>query len=109
MKTSLKVLLTRLKGHQTTFDNIYQFMKDWTEAVNLTEVKVRLERLDRLWDRINDCREEVESHEEFTAETLTGFQDRVTFENRYFELKSFLMDTIRENSDDSVLNTERIR
>ncbi|XP_062704364.1 uncharacterized protein LOC134286719 [Aedes albopictus] len=67
-KTSLKVLQSRLRGLQTSFDNMCKFMDDYTEDTKLTEVKVRLEKLDILWDRINQSTEEIEAHEDSTAE-----------------------------------------
>ncbi|XP_062700062.1 uncharacterized protein LOC134284797 [Aedes albopictus] len=103
-KTSLKVLQSRLRGLQTSFDNMCKFMDDYTEDTKLTEVKVRLEKLDILWDRINQSTEEIEAHEDSTAEEESFVKDRVDFENRFYQLKSFLLDTIRENSDETVLN-----
>lgn len=103
-KTSLKMLQARLRGLQTSFDNMFSFMEDYTDDTRVTEVKVRLDRLDALWDRINENIEEVESHEESTSEPESFVKVRIDFENRFYQLKSFLLDKIRENSDETVLN-----
>lgn len=84
-KTSLKMLQARLRGLQTSFDNMFSFMEDYTDDTRVTEVKVRLDRLDALWDRINENIEEVESHEESTSEPESFVKVRIDFENRFYQ------------------------
>ncbi|XP_062533726.1 uncharacterized protein LOC134202744 [Armigeres subalbatus] len=91
-KTSLKMLQTRQRGLQTSFNNMLKFMEAYTDETNITEVKVRLDQLDQLWDRMNENIEEVEAHEESTADPDSFAKVRIDFENRFYNLKSFLLD-----------------
>lgn len=101
---SLKSLQTKLRGLQTSFSNLYRFMEQYRDDTKTTEVNVRLEQLDRLWDKINEAIDDVESHDETTAEADSFVKDRVDFENRFYELKSFLVSKMHEESDQSTLN-----
>lgn len=56
--------------------------------------------MDAVWDRINKNIEEVES----TSEPVSFLKYRIDFENRFYQLKSFLLDKIRVNSDETVLS-----
>lgn len=79
---SLKGLLAKLKGLQTSFNNIVEFVDNYNGGSTANQVAVRLERLDDLWERIGDTICDVESHENFTGEE-SFLKERSEFENRY--------------------------
>ncbi|XP_058457048.1 uncharacterized protein LOC131434397 [Malaya genurostris] len=100
----LKALQTKLRGLQTSFNNMYQFMQLCRTDTKLVEVNVRLEQLDPMWDKMIEALDELESHEETPDNTEDFVKDRIDFENRFYELKSFLVDKIKEDGDTSALN-----
>ncbi|XP_055522497.1 uncharacterized protein LOC129716687 [Wyeomyia smithii] len=100
----LKSLQTKLRGLQTSFGNMYRFMEQHRDDTNLAEVDVRLEQLDRMWDRMNEAINDVESHEESIADTDSFVKDRIDFENRFYELKTFLIGKQKEDCDQTILN-----
>ncbi|XP_058811177.1 uncharacterized protein LOC131676067 [Topomyia yanbarensis] len=100
----LKSLQTKLRGLQTSFNNMYRFMQQYRVDTKAVEVNVRLEQLDRLWDKMNEAIDDVESHDEAPDDTEGFVKDRIDFENRFYELKSFLVDKIKEECDTSALN-----
>ncbi|XP_053685891.1 uncharacterized protein LOC128735430 [Sabethes cyaneus] len=76
----------------------------YREDTKSTEVNVRLEQLDRLWDKMNEAIDDVESHEESIEEADSFVKNRIDFENRFYELKAFLVGKQREDCDQTVLN-----
>ena len=102
--SSLKLLQTKLRGLQTSFSNMYRFMEQYHDDTKAAEVNVRLEQLDRLWDKMNEAIDDVESHEDTTADADSFVKDRVDFENRFYELKSFLVGKVHEDSDQSAFS-----
>ncbi|XP_053687053.1 uncharacterized protein LOC128736588 [Sabethes cyaneus] len=101
---SLKSLQTKLRGLQTSFDNMCRFMEQYRDDTRSAEVNVRLEQLDRLWDKMNEAIDDVESHEESIEEADSFVKNRIDFENRFYELKAFLVGKQREDCDQTVLN-----
>ncbi|XP_055604615.1 uncharacterized protein LOC129752854 [Uranotaenia lowii] len=100
----LKELQVKLRGLHISFDNLYDFMQQYRPDTKCAEVKVRLEQLNRMWDRMNEAIDEVEAHEDTTTDEDTYAKQRVRFENQYYELKSFLLDRIKDDQDQVVLN-----
>lgn len=98
-KPTLKVLQTRLRGLQTSFTNMLKFIEEYHEGTAISEVNVRLDRLNQLWDKMNETMEDVESHEENTVEPDAFVKDRIAFENGFYRLKSFLLEKVRDSSD----------
>ncbi|XP_055527284.1 uncharacterized protein LOC129719894 [Wyeomyia smithii] len=64
-----------------------------------SQVTVRLERLDDLWEKIGDVINEIESHEEYEAEEDSLTKERIIFEDRYYEMKASLIDRIKERRE----------
>ncbi|XP_053698496.1 uncharacterized protein LOC128745446 [Sabethes cyaneus] len=91
---SLRTLQVRLRGLKTTFNNLYVFMEKFTPDTKQSELAVRLNKLDSLWDNINEAFNEIESHEESPDDPEAFVKDRIEFENRFYTLKSFLQDKI---------------
>ena len=101
--TSLKTLQTKLKGLHTSFKNIQEFVTNYPEDSTHSQITVRLERLEELWEKIGEVVYEVESHEEFALEGDSFTNERLEFENSYFNIKSFLIDKSREVQNPLVL------
>ncbi|XP_053686296.1 uncharacterized protein LOC128735836 [Sabethes cyaneus] len=100
---SLKSLQTKLKGLHASFRNIAEFVSNYPQDTTASQIAVRLERLTDLWDKITEITYEVESHEDFIVEEDAFAKERLEFENRYFDIKSFLIDKARELQDPPVL------
>ncbi|XP_058827011.1 uncharacterized protein LOC131686992 [Topomyia yanbarensis] len=95
---SLKALLTKFKGQQTSFNNISKFVENFPEGTTASQITVRLERLDDLWEKISESIYEVEAHEDFTDSDVY-LKERTDFENRYYDIKSFLLDKAKDLQD----------
>ncbi|XP_055585003.1 uncharacterized protein LOC129737864 [Uranotaenia lowii] len=67
----LKELQVKLRGLHVSFDNLYDFMQQYRPDTKCAEVKVRLEQLDRMWDRMTEAIDEVEAHEDTTTDEDT--------------------------------------
>ena len=89
---ALRSLTTRLKGLQTSFDAIHRFVEEFNEEKTASKVLVRLDRLDKLWEQINDTVNELLSHDDFTTDPQTVMDERTVYEIRFYDDKSFLMD-----------------
>ncbi|XP_058827050.1 uncharacterized protein LOC131687034 [Topomyia yanbarensis] len=100
---SLRALHTKLKGLQTSLNNIVKFVQCCDENTTASQVSVRLERLDELWEKIGETIYEIESHDDFEAGEEAFSKERVNFEDRYYDVKSALMDKARELQDAPVL------
>ncbi|XP_058840907.1 uncharacterized protein LOC131696380 [Topomyia yanbarensis] len=96
---SLKQLTTRLKDTQASLLDIWNFIEDFKEDSTVSQVNVRLEKLDELWEKFSETLVEIKSHDDFTAEEEAYGKERREFNNRYYEAKSFLMDKVKEREE----------
>ncbi|XP_058827841.1 uncharacterized protein LOC131687764 [Topomyia yanbarensis] len=78
---SLKTLTTRLKGVQSSFNDIWQF----------------------LWERFGDILVEIKCHDDFPADGDGYEKERKEFSDYYYRAKSFLVDRVKERQEHSVL------
>ncbi|XP_055528072.1 uncharacterized protein LOC129720607 [Wyeomyia smithii] len=99
---SLKSLQAKLKGLHASFNNIVDFVSNYPEDVTASQLSVRLEHLAELWEKIGELVAEVESHEDFVVEDDAFAKERLDFENRYFHVKSSLLDKTKELQDPPV-------
>ncbi|XP_055590154.1 uncharacterized protein LOC129742298 [Uranotaenia lowii] len=99
---SLKVLQTKLKGLQTSFNNIEHYVQNFPESVSVHQILVRLEKLEELWDKVSETSCEIESHDEFLSDVEVFTKERSDFENRFFEVKAFLIERQREQFNSTV-------
>ncbi|XP_053686628.1 uncharacterized protein LOC128736171 [Sabethes cyaneus] len=100
---SLKSLQTKLRGLQTSLSNISKFVQTVDETTTASQAVVRLDRLDELWEKTGDVMNEIETHEDYEAEADSLTKDRIAFEDRYYEMKAFLVDKIKELQDPGTL------
>ncbi|XP_053686351.1 uncharacterized protein LOC128735898 [Sabethes cyaneus] len=89
---SIKTITNRLKALQASFDTIHKFVEGFNEEHGASDVLVRLERIDSLWEQINDTVNELMSHDEFGTDFAAVMEERSLYENRYYDSKSFLID-----------------
>ncbi|XP_055633101.1 uncharacterized protein LOC129773512 [Toxorhynchites rutilus septentrionalis] len=101
---SMKSLQVKHNGLQASFSNLVSFMNEYPEGTTANQIAVRLERLDDLWEKTNDIYYEIECHEDFSPDEEVYVKERSVFENRYYDVKSFLLDKARELEDTGNLN-----
>ncbi|XP_055527341.1 uncharacterized protein LOC129719959 [Wyeomyia smithii] len=104
---TLKTLQMKLKRLQTSFNNMYRFMEEWSENTKISEFSVRHDRLEPLWDEMNDAIDEFASHEENT-DAESAVKERMDFENRFFELKALLIDRLKDVPEAAALNQSQL-
>ncbi|XP_062558135.1 uncharacterized protein LOC134223013 [Armigeres subalbatus] len=90
--SSLKQLKVQLEDLRSSFDDISGFIQKFSDATTATQVDVRLERIDDLWERFSENLVELRSHEEFEDEENQLGKLRKQMSDRYYEAKTFLLD-----------------
>ena len=93
---SMRALTARLKQIQLAFNDIHRFTQAFTEANTTTEVEVRMGKLDELYEGYSQTMVELCSHEDYNPEKTSLEKERMEFSDRFFEIKSFLTDKIKE-------------
>ncbi|XP_062703569.1 uncharacterized protein LOC134286024 [Aedes albopictus] len=94
---SMRALTARLKEIQLNFNDIYRFTQAFSDANSVTEVEIRLGKLDELWEGYSETMVEIFAHEDYNPEKASLEKERVEFSDQYYEVKSFLMDKIKEH------------
>ncbi|XP_055604946.1 uncharacterized protein LOC129753177 [Uranotaenia lowii] len=103
--SSLKTLRVKLSETITDFEDIRKFISIIGETTTCSQVKVRLERLDDLWERFSDTIIEVKTHEDFVAEDFNFSKERQDVSDLYYEAKAVLMDKLKELQEPFVDST----
>lgn len=94
--TSLRHLITRLKEIQSSLLDISKFVEDFKESTKLSQIEVRLGKLDELWEKFGETLIDIKSHDDFDEENGSYDKERREFNELYYEAKSFLMDQVRD-------------
>ncbi|XP_055629519.1 uncharacterized protein LOC129770600 [Toxorhynchites rutilus septentrionalis] len=89
---SLKLLIARLNDVQASFNDIWRFVEYYEENATVTDVDIRLEKVDELWEKFCDTLVEIRAHEDYLADEESYDKDRQEFSDRYYRAKSFLVD-----------------
>ncbi|XP_055621948.1 uncharacterized protein LOC129765568 [Toxorhynchites rutilus septentrionalis] len=89
---SLKLLIARLNDVQASFNDIWRFVEDYEETSTVTDVDIRLEKIDELWEKFCDTLVEIRAHEDYLADEESYDKERQEFSDRYYRAKSFLVD-----------------
>ncbi|XP_055622863.1 uncharacterized protein LOC129766365 [Toxorhynchites rutilus septentrionalis] len=89
---SLKLLIVRLNDVQASFNDIWRFVEDYEETSTVTDVDIRLEKIDELWEKFCDTLVEIRAHEDYLADEESYDKERQEFSDRYYRAKSFLVD-----------------
>ncbi|XP_055526989.1 uncharacterized protein LOC129719622 [Wyeomyia smithii] len=102
---ALKTLQAKLKSFLTMFKDIGEFAQAFSVETTASQVTVRLEKLEELWEKVNDVILEIEIHEDYTAEDEAYIQQRSEFGNKYYAVKSALLDKVKELEEHPAMNT----
>ncbi|XP_055634173.1 uncharacterized protein LOC129774458 [Toxorhynchites rutilus septentrionalis] len=89
---SLKLLIARLNDVQASINDIWRFVEDYEETSTVTDVDIRLEKIDELWEKFCDTLVEIRAHEDYLADEESYDKERQEFSDRYYRAKSFLVD-----------------
>ncbi|XP_055604975.1 uncharacterized protein LOC129753201 [Uranotaenia lowii] len=105
----LRNLQTKVKALMEMFKSITIFASTLGEVTSAQQIQVRLEKLDDLWDRINDALIEVEMHEEYSSKEATCSNIRQDFTTKYYNAKASMLERIKElEGGASVLHSTRM-
>ncbi|XP_062699574.1 uncharacterized protein LOC134284609 [Aedes albopictus] len=100
---SLRQLQMQLEDVTLSFDDIASFIQKFNDQTTASQVEVRLEKIDTLWEKFSDALVELKSHEDFEDEEKCFEKLRVKISERYYEGKSFLKDKVKELHEPSDL------
>ncbi|XP_055522818.1 uncharacterized protein LOC129716998 [Wyeomyia smithii] len=102
---ALKTLQAKLKSFLTMFKDIGEFAQAFSVETTASQVTVRLEKLEELWEKVNDVILEIEIHEDYMAEDEAYIQQRSELGNKYYAVKSALLDKVKELEEHPAINT----
>lgn len=94
--STLRQLRVQLEDVTASFDDIRSFIQGFNNQTTVSQIEVRLERIDSLWERFSEALVELKSHEDFEDEENHYDRLRRDISERYYEDKSFLKDKARE-------------
>ncbi|XP_055525514.1 uncharacterized protein LOC129730836 [Wyeomyia smithii] len=95
---SLKGWITKLKEIQSSFNDIWEFVEQFPDGSTITEIEVRLQKLEELWEKFGETLVEIKSHDDFPPESGDAYdKERREFSNRYYRAKPFLLERIKEH------------
>lgn len=109
---SYMVLTAKLSDVQQTFNDIWSYVDDLPEDATISQMTVRLERLDDLWEKFSEYLIEIKTHAVHDSEKNPYTKDRKDISDRYYHANALLVDTIKLkqepvelNASDRFLNT----
>ncbi|XP_058828114.1 uncharacterized protein LOC131688007 [Topomyia yanbarensis] len=100
---SMRALTARLKEIQLSFSDIWRFVQSFKESNTVTDIEVRLGKLEELWESFSDTFVEILSHDDYNVEGSAYEKERMEFSDNYYEVKTFLMDKVKELQEPQVL------
>ncbi|XP_062714463.1 uncharacterized protein LOC134291126 [Aedes albopictus] len=95
-KPALKLLMVQLKNIQTSMDDIRRFVEADQPTATVSQVKIRMDSLDEMWERYAEVLVDIQGHDDFEAKDETIDKTRLAYSDSYYHCKAFLMDKIRE-------------
>ncbi|XP_062558128.1 uncharacterized protein LOC134223005 [Armigeres subalbatus] len=101
---AMKTLKTTLRSLLNMFQDICGFAENLSEVTSASQVTVRLEKLDELWEKVNEMILEIETHDDYDEKEDDCFKQRSAFGSKYYDLKSLLLDKVKEFEEPAVLN-----
>ncbi|XP_055591260.1 uncharacterized protein LOC129743299 [Uranotaenia lowii] len=105
----LRNLQTKVKALMEMFKSITTFASTLGEVTSVQQINVRMEKLDELWDRMNDTLMDVEMHEEYSSKENTCSNIRQDFTSKYYNAKASMLERIKQlEASTSVLHSTRI-
>ncbi|XP_062713421.1 uncharacterized protein LOC134290323 [Aedes albopictus] len=104
-RATYKVLVAKLSEVQQTFNEIWDYVEDLPEDATVSQMTVRLHRLDDLWEKFSEYLIEIKTHELHDSETNPYTRERKEFSDRFYEAKATLLDRIKIKQEPVNLNT----
>lgn len=105
--SSLKTLMAKLRDVQLTFNDIWRYVQEFKEDATASQVEVRLQNIDELWQNFRGILTEIISHEDFVEDDDVYDGERLEFSDRYYQAKSFLMDKFKKRMEQEQLDQSR--
>lgn len=93
---TLKQLEAKLKSATDLFDAVYAFASGMDAATTVSQVKVRLDKLDGLWEKVNDTILDIEMHDDYAGTDDMYSKMRKDCLQCYYEAKTLLVDKVKE-------------
>lgn len=93
---TMRALTARLKEIQLSFSDIDRFVQLYKETTTATEIEIRLGKLDEFWEGFSQALVDIFSHEDYNPDSSSIEKERLEFSDRYYQLKSFLADRLKE-------------
>lgn len=93
---TMRALTARLKEIQLSFSDIDRFVQLFKETTSSTEVEIRLTKLDELWESFSEALVDIFSHDDYNPDSASLEKERMEFSDRYYQLKTFLADKLKE-------------
>ncbi|XP_062557684.1 uncharacterized protein LOC134222535 [Armigeres subalbatus] len=94
--STLKALKAQLKGIQSSLNDISRFVEQFKEDTSVTQITIRLDRIDSLWEKYSETLVSILGHAQFEEEEDEYERKREKDSDRFYEMKSFLLDKARE-------------
>ncbi|XP_062557605.1 uncharacterized protein LOC134222468 [Armigeres subalbatus] len=102
--SSIKQLKTQLEEVTASFDDISAFIKRFNEQTTISQIEVRLDKIDDMWEKFSETLVDLKSHDDFEDEEKYYDKLRREISERYYEQKSFLKDKAKEFHEPTDLN-----
>ncbi|XP_038106691.1 uncharacterized protein LOC119766301 [Culex quinquefasciatus] len=102
---TLKQLEAKLRSSDELFHAVYAFASEMNNTTTLSQVKVRLEKLDGLWEKVNDTILDIEMHEDYAGTDDAYSKMRKDCLQCYYDTKTLLVDKVKELETYPELNT----
>ncbi|XP_065083288.1 uncharacterized protein LOC135705468 [Ochlerotatus camptorhynchus] len=96
---AFKLLMVQVKHIQTSLDDIWRFVDGYPSTTTASQVNVRLNRIDELWERYGEILIDVQAHDDFEDEDQEFDKARLAYSDKYYYCKAFLMDRAKELQD----------
>ncbi|XP_062541585.1 uncharacterized protein LOC134209604 [Armigeres subalbatus] len=101
---AMKTLKTTLLSLLNMFQDICGFADYLSGVKSASQVTVRLEKLDEMWENVNDVILNIETHDDYDEEEDNCSKQRSEFSSKYYDLKSLLLDKVKEFQEPPALN-----
>ena len=89
------------------FDAVCTFAEKMDDNTTASQVKVRLDKLDGNWEKVNDTILDIEMHDEYIDTDDVYSQQRKDCLKRYYEVKSMMVEKAKDLDEYPELSTSR--
>lgn len=103
-QASYKVLVAKFNDVILSFNDIWKFVEKFPADATASQITVRLDRLDDLWERFSEYLIEIKTHDNHDDEENPYVVERQMFSDRYYEAKAFLLEKVKLKKEPEDLN-----